>query len=116
MAALHAINAAAEGRGGAVYPGAADRLLRIAETATDVGLRGGALLGLTRMPNKEQALQNLRRVAISQNKAAQATLQLLRGSMGPPGIAMLKELYAQGLVTEPMAHELLNVYAKEWKR
>ncbi|MDP1860704.1 MAG: hypothetical protein Q8K82_18655 [Gemmatimonadaceae bacterium] len=89
------------------YVGAADRLMRIAETAEDVGMRGGALSGLTQLPNKTRLLPFLRHVAMSQNVVAWKAVTLLTEETGPEGRAIARELYREGRVTQPTAREML---------
>lgn len=98
------------GNGGIPYPGAAERLLRIVETAPRNG--GGALYAPTLIPNKAQALQFMRRVAISDSKLAYAAVGHLARNMGPEGLAVLRELHRQGLVSEPLARRDLAAVAK----
>jgi hypothetical protein len=85
---------AAKGESGAVgagigrgipYAGAADRFIRIAETAQDVGIRGAALWALTQLPNNAGLLPFLRQVATSQNPAAFRAVDLLADETGPAG-------------------------------
>jgi hypothetical protein len=99
------------------YAGAADRLMIIAETSNDVGIRSGALRGLTLLPNKTGLFPFLRQVATSQNRAAWVAVSLLTKETGPEGRAIARELYREGRVTQPMAREMLGraAYAFAWR-
>jgi hypothetical protein len=88
---------------GSPYDGAAERLFRIAEQASDVGERGGALYALTRVPNRTEALQFLRRVATSDSPVAHAAVGFLARNMGEEGLATVKQLHQEGGVVQPWA-------------
>jgi hypothetical protein len=99
------------------YAGAADRLRRIAATANDVGIRGGALRGLTKLPDKTRLLPFLRDVATSQNIAAWVAVDILTSDTGPEGKAIARELHRKRLVTQEIAWELLDrlAFAYGWR-
>lgn len=90
------------------YTGAADRFMRIAETAQDVGISGGALRALTELPDKTRLLPFLRKVAISQNAAALVAVTILISDTGPEGQLIARELHRRRLVTERNAWEILD--------
>jgi len=97
--AVGALHLAGIGEGGTPYQGAAERLLRLA-----LGLpSGGALGALTQLPNRGQALQFMRQVAISQHRLATPAVGHLGRDMGSEGLAMLRQLHRQGLVTQEWA-------------
>lgn len=97
------------------YAGAADRFMRIAETAQDVGISGGALRALTELPDKTRLLPFLRKVATSQNVAAWVAVTILVRDTGPEGQAIARELYGQRLVTERSAREVLDRLAAAYE-
>lgn len=124
MAALRALLAAGTGESGVVgieravpYAGAADRLMQMAETAEDVGIRGTALWALTRLPNKAKLLPYLHQFATSRNRVAYRAVTLLARETGPEGLAMARELYRGGRVTERTAKETLDriALANRWQ-
>jgi hypothetical protein len=89
------------------YVGAADRLMLMAGTAQDVGIRGAALQSLTELPDKTRLLPFLRQVATSQNRVAWVAVSLLTDETGPEGHAIARELFLKRLVTQPTALEML---------
>lgn len=114
-AALSTLLLAGQGQSGVVgitsgtpYSGAVDRLMRIAETSNDVGIRGTALWALTQVPDRTRLVPYLRNIATSQNPAAHRAIDLLNEEVGPPGRSLLLELYRGGLVTQPSAQEKLD--------
>jgi len=122
MAALRALLAAGAGESGVVgiphgvpYTGAAARLMRMAETAEDVGISGTALWALTRLPNNAELLPYLQEFATSQNRVAYKAVDLLARQTGPEGQAIARELYRRGRVTEPTAKDLLDRIASEYR-
>lgn len=119
LAALTTLVLAGQGDNGIVgldravpYAGAAARLMLLAETAQDVGIRGGALSGLLALPSRSANLPFLRQVATSQNRVAWFAVYLLGNDTGPEGRAIARELYRQGRVAEPTARKTLNGVAK----
>jgi hypothetical protein len=100
-AARQTILLAGIGKSGTPYPGAAARLLQIAERSNS----GGALWGLTQLPNKTESLGYLRKVATSDSKIAYAAVGHLARDTGPEGLAILRDLYRRGLITEPRARD-----------
>lgn len=108
--AVQTLMHAGRGNGGVPYPGAAERLLRIVEA--DPANGGGALFALTVVSNQAQARQFMRQVAISDSKLAYAAVGHLARSMGPEGLALLRGLYQQGLIREPLARQHLGAIAK----
>jgi hypothetical protein len=89
------------------YAGAAERIMRIAETAQDVGIRGGALWAVTQLPNNGAVIPFLTRVASSQNIVAYSAIDLLDQVMKAEGRSVLRDLYQRNAVTEPTAREAL---------
>jgi hypothetical protein len=90
------------------YAGAVDRLIRIAETAQDVGISGQALDALTKLPDKSRLLPFLRQIATSQNAAAWVAVGILIRETGPEGQTIARELCRGGLVKERNAWEDLD--------
>lgn len=99
------------------YRGAATRLMQMAESAEDVGIRAAALWGLTQLPNPGESLPFLRRIAISQSPVAYRAVTLLARETGPEGQAIARELYRASTVTEPAAKEILDRVATgyQWR-
>jgi len=93
---------------GVPYSGAATRLMRLAETAEDISIRGGALRGLVRLPNGKEYLPFLRRVVLSENPAAWQAAVVLVTRAGPEGRAIARELSAGGRVPQPRVREYLD--------
>ena len=91
---------------GTPYAGAAERLLHLAKTNDS----GGALYGLTRLRDKEQAVRLVVEVATIDKFIATAAVGHLARSMGPAGLAALRELFRRRAVVHPSAQqELANV-------
>lgn len=90
------------------YNGAATRLMRLVETAEDIGIRGVALRALVGLPNGKDHLPFLREVVLPQNPAALCAAVLLVRDTGPEGLAIARELWAGGRVTQPQAREYLD--------
>lgn len=101
------------------YRGAAERLMRIVEHPdTDAGIRAGALTALCGMPDRERTIEYLRSVAVSENPVADLAVRILGGWLGPrfelERLDLLRELYREGLVTEPRALMQLEAYADHY--
>jgi len=117
LAAQGALLRAGKGTSGIVgsdravpYSGAAVRLMRLVETADDIGIRGASLRALTELPDKRGLSEFLQKVATSRNRIAYMAIDLLYKE-GEPGRVILRELYRSGRVTEEMAQETLRGYA-----
>lgn len=117
-AALTTLLLAGQGSSGIVgvdsavpYAGAVDRLMRIAETAQDVGISGGALHALTKLPDKSRLLPFVRQIATSQHAAAWVAIGILVRETGPAGQTIARELCRNGLVKERNAWETLESLA-----
>jgi len=106
--AVDALLLAGIGEGGVPYAGAPERLLRLALELPS----GGALWSLTKMPDRRQALQYMRQVATADHGIAYAAVGHLGRDMGPEGLALLRQLHDQGLVTEEHALRELNALAR----
>lgn len=119
-AAAYHIARAAVAKKGVPYTGAFERLVRIAEEAPDVGIRGQGLNGIAALPEKERSLAYLRRVATSTEMPqmnAYIAVELLSQEMGADGVALLEELSREGLVRDKWAADLLEsiAYIRGWK-
>ncbi len=110
------VNAALGLGGGIPYAGGASRMVRIAVSSSSEA--GGALWGISQLPNRGQALQHMEDLATSQHTIAWAAVELLSTSMGAPGLELLHRLYLQRAVTQPRAIEILNGVASYhgWSR
>ena len=124
-AALNALVAAGrgssgidEGKGAVRYAGAAARLMRLAETAQDVGIRAAAVLGLVQLPDSVRYFPFLRKVAASQDRVAKVAVTLLVFDTGPAGRAIARELYLAGSASDSIARTALAGAAREfaWRR
>lgn len=100
---------------GIPYSGATDRLMRLVETAQDVGIRGASLFALTQLPAERQLLPFLRKVATSQNPVAYRALTILTEETGTEGRAIARELYLSGGIVQPIAREMLEHFAAMYK-
>lgn len=106
-----------DGSGGVRYVGAAPRLMRLAETAPDVGIRAAALSALMALPDSLPYYRFLARVAGSPSAAAYtATHLLIRG--GPTGLSVARDLYLANTVTDKSSRWALDGAAHEfgWTR
>lgn len=108
--ATYVLLTAGLGRGGTPFRGAAARLFRIAEEASDIGDRGAALRAISLLPDKREAHQLLARVATSGSSVASTAVHILANDLGADGLAVVRELYRQRRVREPhAARELARV-------
>ena len=98
---------AGEGRVGIAYPGAAERLLRIAQATGS----GGALSSLTRMPDRAQAIQLVRRVAYTETMLGSTAVGHLARDMGPEGLAAARELHEHNFLVGTPARCQLAILA-----
>ena len=107
-----------EGKGAVRYAGAAARLMRLAETAQDVGIRAAAVLGLVQLPDSVRYFPFLRKVAASQDRVAKVAVTLLVFDTGPAGRAIARELYLAGSASDSIARTALAGAAREfaWRR
>lgn len=108
-----------DGSAGIPYAGAAARLMRLAETAQDVGIRAAALTGLVWLPDSVQYLPFLAKVAVAaQGEEAQAATGLLVHDTGPAGQAIARALYLAGTVSQWSATRTLEGAARQfgWRR
>jgi hypothetical protein len=94
------------------YSGAVARLARIAQSAQDMGLRAGALVGLLAQPDLQASLQLVRSVAVSQDPLVETAVVLLGNEAGPEGLAVARELHRSGSVTQPYARSALDGIAR----
>jgi hypothetical protein len=85
--------------------------MRIAESAQDVGIRGGALWALVQLQNGDRVIPYLRRIASSENPAATDAVELLATETGPTGRAAAKALFQEGAVKQATAREALSRFA-----
>jgi hypothetical protein len=99
---------------GVPYAGAADRLMRIALTGQDVGVRASALRGLTLLPDRSKLFPFLRQVATSKHHIAYVALTLLANETGPEGHGIARALYVGDKIIEPTAREIGSGIAKEY--
>jgi hypothetical protein len=100
------------------YAGSAARLLRIAESAAEAGLRAGAVRGLSINHNPVLARRFLVRLAISEGDVAEWAVMHLGLSMGPEGLADLETLYRAGTVRQSNARRNLEAEAERrgWRK
>ena len=115
LAATACLRDAGIGTDGTPYAGAAARLLRIAESATDVGIRAVAMRALTYQPDRTSAIRMLPGVASSQNVSAHVAVGLLGRDTGTAGRAALRELYMRRAVTQERALFELNGIASHYR-
>ena len=102
-------------RAGIPYAGGGERLLRIAQQASNVGERAAALSAITRLPSEEEALAILEAVAKSQNSVARLAITLLMTEMEEPGLAILENLYRTAAVTQPRARLAIELLGEDRK-
>ena len=124
MEALLSLSFAGQGDNGIVgvahavpYGGAAARLMRIAQTAQDVGIRAAALATLKSQPDRAKSLSFLQQVAKSQNEMAWVAVQILGNETGSEGRAIAQQLFRDGSVTEAYAKSTLDnmAHAYGWR-
>jgi hypothetical protein len=99
-----------EGPRGVAYAGASDHVVALA-----YGLegRGGTVGTLSRIPDRAEAMEHLRRFASADYLAALQAVEILADETfgGAEGLAILRDLYDQDLVTEPNARRQLAAVA-----
>ena len=107
-----------EGKGAVRYAGAAARLMRLAESAQNSGIRAAALTGLVQLPDSVRYFPFLRKVAASQDRVAKVAVTLLVFDTGPAGRAIARELYLAGSASDSIARTALAGAAREfaWRR
>ena len=91
---------------GIPFSGAAERLMQIASTSVDVGIRGASLRALKELPDKTGVIPFLSDFAASQNRVAYVALTLLANETGVEGRRIARTLYLAGRITEPTAKEI----------
>jgi len=118
LPALGALVGATFGEHPVPYAGAFDRVRRIYEESPAVGIRSGALMGMTRLPNAARAIAFMETVATSNTILADNAVRHLGFDMGPAGVASLRGLYEADAVVLYRARIALNDFAasKGWKR
>ena len=94
------------------YDGAADRLMRIVDSAQTTGTRAAALYALTKVPTSGRLIPFLRKLSTSNDPLAYGGITHLAESTGPEGLAVLRAIYESGKVSEPSAVQSLRYYAK----
>jgi hypothetical protein len=90
-----------------------DRLARIVEQGPNVGIRAGALWTMPRLHHQAPVLPFLRRIATTDDQLAHNAVELLALEMGPPGLAVLRELYRSGTVVDARARSRLLGLAED---
>lgn len=101
------------------YAGAGKRLLQIALEAPDVGNRAGAVGGISELVNRNEAVELLRIVSLTSSNVAGFAVYTLGTRMKPDGsLATLRQLYVDNSVTNEVAKQTLEAFAREnnWKR
>ena len=95
---------------GVPYAGASDRIVALAYRLEG---RGGTIRTLTVIPDRTEALEHLRHFAVSDHSTAEQAVAILAEEAfgGAEGLAILRGLYDQGLVTEPRARRQLGAVA-----
>jgi hypothetical protein len=113
QAALITLVDASRGSRGVAYAGGPERLLRLVQE----GRSGGALWGITQIPNKVQALQMIRGLATSQNPMAHEAVRALANDLGAAGLEALRDLYRGNAITQREARQLASIIAAnlKWK-
>jgi hypothetical protein len=111
-AATDALIMAAIGSGGTSYAGAAERLYRIARDSRD-GMNGGALAGLLRIPDRRITLDYMQRLATIDKLIARTAVILLASSLGPEGLAVLRDLHRDSSVVHRDARDYLRLVAHD---
>jgi hypothetical protein len=96
------------------YDGAVPRLVRIAESAVDMRIRGAALSGLAQMPDSALVAAAFGRIASSASPVAYAAAQHLI-SYGAKGDAVLRDLYRNNRAVDPTVKSQLAAVARERK-
>lgn len=94
------------------YAGAHNRLVRIVEEGSDVGVRASALRELLRLPAKGRALDYIQGVAVSTDELAMTAVRVLADFGETDGLMRLRDLFNAGTVTQPAAAEHLRLIAE----
>lgn len=100
------------------YPGAAERLILLAENSSDVGHQASALRSLQSLMDTSAYIAFVRQVAMSQSPAVMAAVEILKEQTGSEGVAVLRDLYEKGLITRPHIDEFLDrrLSGQGWSR
>ena len=110
--AIKILRRAGAGEGGAPYVGASTKLMRVALSGEPVST--AAALALSSLPNRAQALVDLRRLASLNTYAAPTAVHVLAEDLAPAGLNLLRELYKNGLVTHPLAKARVDALARHY--
>lgn len=97
----------------AAYAGTADALLRIARDGN-----ARAAISLSRLPDRQRAMDYLRRIAIgAPTSPARSAMRILMRDMGSEGVELAHELYRKKLIMDPYLHCWLQPKAEDrgWK-
>jgi hypothetical protein len=113
--AISALGEAGSPRAKVPYRGAGERLFRIAQSADDPGMRGVAIFRIGGLADTPTALRLLRRIAVSDNAVAVSAIHRLSGEvLGQGGLAVLRELFTSGAVTQESARNQLEWLARKY--
>lgn len=106
---------AGRGDGGATYHRAGELLSLIARDARSVA--PVALLGISQLPSRREALERLAEAAQSEHQAAYTAVRLLAAWNGTEGLARLRNLFDNASVVNPLAIRELHLLAdaRGWK-
>jgi len=111
FAALRALSSSARAGRAAPYPLAFDSIRRIFEGSPETGIRGAALLSMTRLTNVGQVAAYMAGVATSNEYWALPAVEHLGQDLGAPGVAALKRLYKADTVVLNPARRFVEWYA-----
>ncbi len=117
LRALDALGTAGVMNGeGTPYPGAGERLMRIV-TASGAGMAGGALVYVSMLANRQDAMVRLSELASSTSRFAYGGIRMLT-DMGPDGVAAIRILHERGVVREPEARRSIEsiAHGQGWSR
>ena len=97
--------------------GAFERLIRVYHEAPDVGIRGGALRSLVKLPGVGRALDFIEEVAASSENTAFIAVRILADRTGPAGLQRLRRMFEAHAVVQPGAAWTLDRIAEYhgWK-
>ncbi|MGQ0767563.1 MAG: hypothetical protein ACT4OZ_18110, partial [Gemmatimonadota bacterium] len=103
------IDAGSMDSGGSVYPGAGERLFHIARQPKEIASL--AIVVLPRLANRQQAINYLRAIAVSDSKLAFGAVERLGNDLGSERLAVLRQLHRDNLIRQSHARQSLQMFA-----
>jgi len=114
-AAIDALGESGSDRAKVVFPRAGDALFKIAQEASDIGIRAAAIWRITGLADHVMARRLLRGIAGSDNPAAiNAVRALWDGMPDKGGLDVLRDLAIERAVSQPLARRELDRVARKY--